>query len=374
MGKSLPLAEDEHSPLQSPALKAQADPNTLSKSGDVNTAGENPPRLGLLETLPIIPEENKVGSPLVAEIVEERQEELTTLNEVPFEASKMEKRKQLMKNDPFGEFYKDQCERVRKNSPYGSLKTWRLVKLIVKKGCDLRQEQFAMQVMSQFDQIFKAAKVDIWLKPYEIMCTGHHCGLVECVSDSVSLDVLNRKLVRLGIVGLPEFFTLYYENKRDLKRARLNFTKSLAGYSLLCYVLQIKDRHNANILFDREGHLIHIDFDFLISNSPGGNLLFEKAPFKFTQEYMEVMNGEKEENFSLFRNLMVKGFMALQKEYRKIMVLIEMMLSVNKNLPCFVGGPRIIPELKERLFPRIQGKDEEYPMLNSGEAVKFIDQ
>eukprot|EP00826_Nyctotherus_ovalis_P046678 TRINITY_DN5307_c0_g1_i2.p1 TRINITY_DN5307_c0_g1~~TRINITY_DN5307_c0_g1_i2.p1 ORF type:complete len:287 (-),score=108.16 TRINITY_DN5307_c0_g1_i2:163-1023(-) len=286
----------------------------------------------------------------------------------------MEKRKLLMKNNPFGESYKDQCERVRKNSPYGSLKTWRLVKLIVKKGCDLRQEQFAMQVISQFDQIFKAAKVDIWLKPYEIMCTGHNCGLVECVSDSVSLDVLNRKLARLGIVGLPEFFTLYYENKRDLKMARVNFTKSLAGYSLLCYVLQIKDRHNANILFDREGHLIHIDFDFLISNSPGGNFSFEKAPFKLTKEFMEVMNGEKEENFNLFRNLMVKGFMALQKEYRKIMVLIEMMLSVNKNLPCFVGGPRIIPELKERLFPRIQGKDEEYPMLNSGEAMKFIDQ
>eukprot|EP00826_Nyctotherus_ovalis_P046680 TRINITY_DN5307_c0_g1_i4.p2 TRINITY_DN5307_c0_g1~~TRINITY_DN5307_c0_g1_i4.p2 ORF type:complete len:107 (-),score=24.45 TRINITY_DN5307_c0_g1_i4:65-340(-) len=66
--------------------------------------------------------------------------------------------------------------------------------------------------------------------------------------------------------------------------------------------------------------------------------------------------------------------MCIRDRYRKIMVLIEMMLSVNKNLPCFVGGPRIIPELKERLFPRIQGKDEEYPMLNSGEAMKFIDQ
>ena len=143
---------------------------------------------------------------------------------------------------------------------------------------------------------------------------------------------------------------------------------------MLCYILQIKDRHNANILMDREGRLVHIDFDFLISNSPGNNMLWEKAPFKFTKEFMDVMNGEKSKCFRMYRNLMVRGFMALQKEYRKVMVLVEMMLSVNKNLPCFVGGPTILPELKARLFPHIEGVNEEYPRLNIEEAAKFIDQ
>jgi phosphatidylinositol kinase/protein kinase (PI-3 family) len=156
------------------------------------------------------------------------------------------------------------------------------------------------------------------------------------------------------------------------RKARYNFAMSLAGYSLLCYILQIKDRHNANILIDREGHLVHIDFDFLISNSPGGNMLFERAPFKFTQEFMDVMNGEKSKCFKMYRKLMTRGFMALQKEYRKIMILIEMMLSVNKKLPCFVGGPSIIPDLKARLFPHIRGVNEEYPCLNIEEADRFI--
>lgn len=52
-------------------------------------------------------------------------------------------------------------------------------------------------------------------------------------------------------------------------------------------VVQIKDRHNGNLLIDEEGHIIHIDFGFMLSNSPGG-VNFESAPFKLTRELLEV--------------------------------------------------------------------------------------
>ena len=251
----------------------------------------------------------------------------------------------------FLETSKEQERRVKKNSPFSRLRTWKLMKVIIKTNDDLRQEAFAMQLISSMDQIFKEAKLPLWLKPYEIIATGQNCGLVEVAQDALSISSIKEKTGANSTIA--DYFTDQFGKKTSKKYqvAVDNFTNSLVAYSLVCYILQIKDRHNENILIDIEGHLLHIDFGFLLSNAPGKGIKFEQAPFKLTAEMLDVMGGQNSDKFRDFRQRMAKGFQALQNSAEKIIILVEMMLMGQSDLTCFVGGRTLVKDLKERLFP-----------------------
>lgn len=151
---------------------------------------------------------------------------------------------------------------------------------------------------------------------------------------------------------LLEYFDDQYGKKTKTRsKAVDNFCNSLAAYSLVCYILQIKDRHNGNILLDIAGHIIHIDFGFLLSIAPGKGVKMEQAPFKFSQEMLDILGGEESGKFRDFRQRMAKGFMALQRSAEKLIIIVEMMLMGTSDLPCFAGGPNLLATLKERLFP-----------------------
>ncbi len=223
----------------------------------------------------------------------------------------------------------------------------------MKAGEDIRREALVMQVISKMKQWFEE---DIpehnrpYLKPYTILCVGGDAGLLECIRDAKSIDEVKKNTD--GFTTLREYFERAYgpplnrggrgiyqpaqshyppfsgqhqqmnnyqqpshhpnihhtikqmqQHPPDansfnagisFETAQDNFLRSLVGYSLICYILQIKDRHNANILLDREGHIMHIDFGFVLGDTPKMAkvpIFSERAPFKLTAEFWEVIGG-----------------------------------------------------------------------------------
>ena len=195
------------------------------------------------------------------------------------------------------------CDEIRKASSYGKIKGWRLASFIMKAGEDIRKEALVMQIISKMKGWFDAEIPEVlrpYLRPYTIMCIGGEAGIVECVHDAKSVDEVKKQTD--GFTSLRDFFERAFgapgavgpAGSLSFEQAQDNFLRSLVGYSLVCYVLQIKDRHNANILMSRDGDLMHIDFGFVLGETPKMGyvpLFSERAPFKLTQDYWDVLGG-----------------------------------------------------------------------------------
>ena len=221
-----------------------------------------------------------------------------------------------------------------------------------------------MTVNRAFHEILIEESVGSWLRPYEVFPVSSRAAFIETIVDAVSVHSLK---IRNIANGVGDSLKQHFEHKFGqsgsprYREAQRNFTESMAAYSIVTYLLQvinrfhspvhcppfslpflwidglvvwlpgklqIKDRHNGNILLDNAGHLIHIDFGFMLTNSPGG-VNFENAPFKLTHELLEVMDsdgsGKPSEMYDYFKLLCIRTFLAFRKHHDRIIELVEML-------------------------------------------------
>jgi phosphatidylinositol 4-kinase len=204
----------------------------------------------------------------------------------------------------FGRTWNDKCEEIRQASPYGQVKGWRLASFIMKAGEDIRREALVMQIISKLRTWFDEEIPEMYrpfMRPYSIMAVGGDAGLVECLSDAVSIDelkkqtdgfesmrnTLNGRLDRpvQSIVDAVHSLHLVRTTCSSLEQlsfeqAQDNFLRSLVGIlQLVCYVLQIRTGI-VNIL---PRPLCRIYISTLSSVTPKWErvpIFSERAPFK----------------------------------------------------------------------------------------------
>lgn len=256
---------------------------------------------------------------------------------------KKKKRKKLEHTveDPsasaMSEPWEEKVIRIRESSPYGHLPGWDLLPVIIKTGDDLRQELLAYQLLTVLKEIWEEEKLPLYLRPYKILVNSHDSGMIEPIKNACSLHQIKKNLVAHPSLDdadqpypptLLSHFLVNYGSRlsENFRKAQYNFIRSCAAYCLACYFLQVKDRHNGNIMLDADGYLIHIDFGYILSVSPR-NLGFETSPFKLTQELIDVMGGRNSEMFEYFLTLMIQGLKAARKHHERLINIVEIMIS-----------------------------------------------
>jgi len=94
----------------------------------------------------------------------------------------------------------------------------------------------------------------------------------------------------------------------------------------------------------------------MLSNSPG-SMGFEAAPFKLTNEYVDVMGGPTSAGYKQFKDLCKEAFQALRKEAERIIMLVDLMGRENR-MPCFSAGVQQATNALRSRFVLQMGKRE----------------
>ena len=114
--------------------------------------------------------------------------------------------------------------------------------------------------------IWEQERVPLWIKPYKTLVILADSSMIEpVVNNAVSIHQVKKQ----SQLSLLDYFLQEHGSytTEAFLRSQCNSVQSWTGYCLVCYLLQVKDRHNGNILLDTEGHIIHVDSGFILSNS-----------------------------------------------------------------------------------------------------------
>lgn len=141
--------------------------------------------------------------------------------------------------------------------------------VIFKNGDDLRQDQLVIQLFTLMDRLLRKENLDLQITPFDVLATGTLEGMVQFVPSKTIAAIVNDHSTILnyfranfpdeGSVGTygvnPTVLDTFVRScgTGNLSLCILVADASLAGYSVLTYILGVGDRHLDNLLVAPDG-------------------------------------------------------------------------------------------------------------------------
>ncbi|VDK50743.1 unnamed protein product [Anisakis simplex] len=191
---------------------------------------------------------------------------------------------------------------------------------IFKRGDDLRQDQLVIQMIRLMDGILRADGLDLKLTPYSVLATSVSEGFVQFVKATPLRDVISNWG---SIQECLRSFRPYTGGPFGIEPEVIdNYVRSCAGYSIICYILGIGDRHLHNLLLCENGRMFHVDFGYILGRDPKPL----PPPMKLTTEMINAMGGSHSKEWKDFRAFCFSAFNILRRHANLILNLFSLML------------------------------------------------
>jgi len=201
--------------------------------------------------------------------------------------------------------------------------------VIFKNGDDLRQDQMTLQLLRVMSQMWISEGEDMKMSPYLCITTGDEVGMIEIVTNSVTIANIQKAHGRIGALrsATLQSWLIDHAAGKDMNEIRENFKRSCAGYCVATYVMGIGDRHSDNIMLCNDGRLFHIDFGHFLGHFKSkAGFKRERSPFVFTKEMAFVLGGKGSPHYQEFVTLCCKCYNILRKNSNGLINLFRFMI------------------------------------------------
>jgi len=180
-------------------------------------------------------------------------------------------------------------------------------RVILKSDPNLRKENIVscliMLLQNKLIQQMERGRIDPFdpIPTYKIILLSQSLGIIEFLDDCLTLKNISNKNYTLQNYIL--------DNNKDDKISTIKerFARSLAISSCLSFILGLGDRHSSNIMISKKGHIIHIDYGYILEN-PLHSTIFNHPVIRISNEMIDFLGGVNGDAYQLFKKYIIDVF------------------------------------------------------------------